>query len=84
MGRAYAGVLGPLAFAIVLARGVLAESGLESTLATACVALFGFAALGWIAGLLAERFVEESVRSRFQAMLQSASGQQKKRQATAT
>ena len=84
MAKAYAGVLGPLACGMILARGLLTGGSLESTIATACAAMFGFAAVGWIAGNLAQRFVEESVRSRFQAMLQSASGQQKKRQATAT
>ena len=84
MGRAYAGVLGPLAFAMIVARGLLAGSGLESTLAAACLALFGFAALGWIAGELAARFVEESVRARFQAMLQSDATESKKRHTKAT
>jgi hypothetical protein len=66
---------------MILARGLLASGGLESTIATACVALFGFAALGWIAGQLAERFVQESVRSRFQAALASLEADKDKKRA---
>jgi hypothetical protein len=71
MGRTYAGVLGLTACLLLLARGALAGAALESTMSAACLGLFGFAALGWIAGRLAERFVEESVRTRFQLALQS-------------
>ncbi len=81
MGKVYAGVLGLLACGMILARGLAAGSNLESTIATACAALFGFAALGWIAGQLAERFVEESVRARFQAALQSLELQKKPKSA---
>ena len=44
MGRAYAGILGPLAFAISIARGVAAGSGVEGTLLAAMASLFAFAA----------------------------------------
>jgi hypothetical protein len=81
MARAYAGVLGSLACGMILARGLLAGGGLESTIAAACAALFAFAALGWTAGQLAERFVAESVRARFQAALISLEGEQKKQKA---
>ncbi len=83
MGKYYAGVLGPLACGMILARGLIAGGGLESTIATACLALFGFAALGWIAGQLAQRFIDESVRNRFQAAMASL-GEQKKAKTTAT
>lgn len=81
MPRAYAGVLGSLACGMILARGLLAGSGLESTIAAACAALFGFAALGWIAGQLAERFIQESVRTRFQAALASLEADRDKKKA---
>ncbi len=84
MGKAYAGVLGPLACGMILARGLLAGGGLESTIAVGCAALFVFAALGWIAGQLAERFVRESVRTRFQAALQSLDAARKKPKTAAT
>ena len=84
MPRAYAGVLGPLACEVILARGLLAGGDLESTIATACLVLFGFAALGWIAGQLAERFVQESVRTRFQAALASLEADKKKTKTAAS
>ena len=77
MAKAYAGVLGLLACGLTLARGLLTGGGLESTLASACAALFGFAALGWIAGQLAGRFVEESVRAQYAATLRSLGGETK-------
>ena len=69
MGRAYAGTLGPLAFACVIARGVVAGSGIEQTLATASAALFVFAAIGYLVGQVAEFLVNESVRRQFQAAM---------------
>jgi len=69
MGRAYAGTLGSLAFACLVARGVVAGSGVEGTLATASCALFVFATLGYIVGQLAEFLVNESVRTQFQAAM---------------
>lgn len=84
MAKAYAGVLGSLACGMILARGLLAGGSPESTIASGCAALFGFAALGWIAGQLAKRFVEESVRARFQAALQALDGELKKPKAAAT
>lgn len=80
MPRAYAGVLGLLACGLVLARGLLSGSQLESTMLAACLALFGFAALGWIAAQLAVRFVDESVRNRFQAALDSLETDKETRQ----
>lgn len=69
MGRAYAGTLGSLAFACVVARGVIAGSGVEGTMATASCALFVFATIGYIVGQLAEFLVSESVRMQFQAAM---------------
>ncbi len=69
MGRAYAGTLGPLAFACVIARGVIAGAGVEGTLATASAALFVFASIGTIVGQLAEMLVNESVRKQFQSAM---------------
>ena len=78
MGRAYAGILGPLAFALVSARGVLAGSGVEATLLAACAALFAFAGIGYLAGQTADYLVRESVRTQFQAAM--AAWDQKKTQ----
>lgn len=69
MGRAYAGILGPLAFALVCARGVLAGSGAEATLLAALAALFVFAGIGYLAGQTADHLVRESVRTQFRAAM---------------
>jgi hypothetical protein len=82
MGRAYAGILGPLAFALVSARGVLAGSGVEQALLAACAALFVFAVIGYLAGQTADYLVRESVRTQFQAAM--AAWEQKKTQPQTT
>jgi hypothetical protein len=69
MGRAYAGILGPLAFGLVVARGLVAGGGVEGVLAAASAALFVFAAIGYFTGQLAEFLVNESVRRQFQAAM---------------
>jgi hypothetical protein len=69
MGRAYAGILGPLAFGLVCARGVLAASGTEATLVAAMSALFIFAGIGYLAGQMADYLVRESVRTQFQSAM---------------
>ena len=62
MNRAYAGVMGPLAYAAVVAQGVVTQGSLVATLQTACLCLFGFAALGYLIGQIADRAITESVR----------------------
>jgi hypothetical protein len=69
MGRLYAGILGPLAMAVVIGRGVLGSSGVEGTLFTATVYLLLFAAVGAILGHIAEATIDESVRSRLEEQL---------------
>jgi hypothetical protein len=69
MGRAYAGILGPLAFALVIARSTVAGGGIEATMLAACAALFAFAAAGYIAGNTAEFLIDETVRTQFQQAL---------------
>ena len=69
MGRSYAGILGPLAFALVTARGAIGGWALEPTLLSASAALFVFAAIGFFAGQLAEFLVGQSVRVQFQAAM---------------
>ena len=69
MGRAYAGILGPLACAIVIARGVVGGSGVHATLLAACGGLFAFAALGYVVGQVADYLIRDSVRSQFQSAM---------------
>jgi hypothetical protein len=69
MGRIYAGILGPLAMAVVIGRGLLGSGGVEGTLTTAILALASFAALGAILGHLAQNTIDESVRTRLEQRL---------------
>jgi hypothetical protein len=72
MGRAYAGVLGYLAAALVLARGVVSGAGLESTLLTAVVAMSLFAAIGLVVGMIAQTTIDQAVREQLELELSSA------------
>ena len=69
MGRNYAGVLGPLAFLAVLIRGWRMSADVETTLLTAWLALLAFAAVGWMAGRLADWMTVEAVRTKVSAEL---------------
>lgn len=69
MGRAYAGILGPLAVGVVILRGLKDQAGVEPTLLAALSGLLVFAGLGYLAGRLAERLVAEAVRTQFAAAL---------------
>jgi hypothetical protein len=67
MGRIYAGILGPLALATALARGIVNHHDPDAILWNAWWALVAFAALGWVLGTIAGRVVEEDVRQRIAA-----------------
>jgi hypothetical protein len=64
VGRTYAGILGPLAFAACLVHGLMHGGQPQSVLTAAWLCLLVFAVLGYVAGSIAERVVEQSVRSR--------------------
>jgi hypothetical protein len=78
MGRAYAGILGSLAFALSIARGVGAGSSLEGSVLAASGALFVFAALGYIAGQTADYLVSDSFRAQFQVAMTTWNEKQQK------
>ena len=80
MVRAYAGILGPLAFALVTARGAIAGASVEGTLLLASASLFGFAALAYVAGQVADHLVQESVRTQFRSAMANWEEQQAKTQ----
>ena len=82
MGRAYAGILGPLAFAITIARGLALGSGVEGTFLAASAALFLFAAIGYVVGQTADYLVSESVQTQFRAAM--AAWDEKQQQAKQT
>ena len=67
MARTFAGILGPLAFVVCLARGLIHAWGTETILLQAWTSLWAFAMLGAVLGWLAGRIVEEEVRSRIAA-----------------
>lgn len=67
MGRAFAGILGPLALVTVIARGLLHGAAVEATLTTGWLVLIAFAAIGYVIGELAGWTVDDSVRARFTA-----------------
>jgi hypothetical protein len=71
LGRAYAGVLGPLAFATIAFRGVLHHAGGLSTIKFATVTLVLFTAIGYVIGAIAEATVRDSVISQFRSGLTS-------------
>jgi hypothetical protein len=80
MGRVYAGILGPLAMAVVICRGWLASGGVEGTLASATQHLVLFALLGACLGHIAQTTIDESVRAKIEQQLahqpHSASGKE--------
>jgi hypothetical protein len=66
IGRLYAGILGPVAFAAMLSRGLLEGSSVDGTLRIATLCLFAFAGVGYLAGRVADSIITESVQTRFQ------------------
>ena len=71
MGRAYAGVLGSIAFGVVVARSLIDGESAASALYTASLALFAFAAFGYVIGFIADRTIVESVEVRLHAQLRA-------------
>ncbi len=72
MARDYAGILGPLAFATLLIRGVLHDGSAEATLKIAALGLLGFTLLGLVAGKIAAVTVRDAVAARVNAQLNEA------------
>ena len=71
MGRAYAGILGPISFGTIIARSLIDGGNVQSALMFASLALFAFAAVGYIVGIAAERIIVETIEARFQAQRQA-------------
>ena len=82
LARLYAGLLGPLAFAVTLLRALL-WGGSLTAVKSACLALAVFTVIGLIVGQIAESIVQESVKARFQAAMAEweASGRGKSQEA---
>ena len=75
VGRRFASVLGPLALAVALVRGIRYGAGAESTFLAATMSLLAFSAVGYVAGQLGQWIVEESVRARVDAELKKQRSQ---------
>jgi hypothetical protein len=66
MGRTFAGVLGLLAFATIVARGVVHQNGASATFPMAAGMLFVFAGIGFIFGSIAQAAIAADLKARFQ------------------
>ena len=71
MGPSYAGILGTLAYVIVILRGVLQGYAVEGTIKLSILLLFVFAAIGYVIGKIAESTVEDSIQVQLQRELEA-------------
>ena len=74
MGRVYAGILGPLAMAVVICRGWVGAGDAVNTLGQATVYLAIFSVVGALIGQIAQATIDESVRARLQQQLNQPAG----------
>jgi hypothetical protein len=71
VARQYAGILGLLAFVTVVVRGIAGGSGPQATMMTAILSMFAFAAIGCIAGTIAEGVVRDAIQAKMLAEVES-------------
>ena len=71
MARIYAGILGLLAFAAVMARGIVHAAAPAATIWQAVTSLFAFAAIGYAIGRTAQWIIEDSLRGQLTNQLQN-------------
>ena len=71
MGPSYAGILGSLAYVIVISRGVLQGYAVEGTVKLSILMLFVFAAVGYVIGKIAESTIKDSIRVQLQRELEA-------------
>ena len=76
MGRVYAGVLGPLAMAVVICRGWFGSGDAAGTLGLAIVYLAIFSVVGALIGQIAQATIDESVRAKLEEQLSQSAGKQ--------
>ncbi len=69
MGYSYAGILGPIAFATIIARGVMSGGDLGATIRMASLSLFAFAMVGFAIGQIADTIISTGVRRKLLAEL---------------
>ncbi|MEX0936773.1 MAG: hypothetical protein WDZ59_02855 [Pirellulales bacterium] len=83
MGRNYAGIMGALAWVVVVVRGIKDGGSAQSVMTAATVSVIAFAALGWIVGSMAQWIVDQSVRDQWARQQGSASGDSNNQHGTA-
>ena len=71
MGPSYAGILGTLAYVIVILRGVLQGYAVEGTIKLSILLLFVFVAIGYVIGKIAESTIEDSIQVQLQRELEA-------------
>jgi hypothetical protein len=71
VARTYAGILGSLAFGIIVARTLLDNGSAEAAMRQAPWVLSAFAIVGYGIGWIAERTIVEAIETRFRAQLRS-------------
>ena len=64
------GILGLLAFATMMARGVVHGGSASATIWQAAVSLFAFAAIGYAIGRTAQWVIDDSVRGQLTSQLE--------------
>lgn len=69
MAHQYAGILGPLAMFVTLARGLAHGGSAEAVFWAAWLSLVVFAAVGYLVGWIAGRIVDEAVSRRISVEL---------------
>ena len=69
MGRVYAGILGPLAMAVVICRGWFGSGGVENTLGHGDDLSRDLFCRGALIGQIAQATIDESVRAKLQQQL---------------
>ena len=84
MGPSYAGILGPIAFVSMIVRGLVSGSSASNVLINSSVCLLIFAAIGYVAGRIADQIVLESVKLQFGNELKAGESAEKNSQLAST
>ena len=73
MGPRYAGILGPLAYILVLSRGLIDGSSPKSIVGLSNVCLLAFAGIGYLTGRIADKVLWDSLKKQFTDEMQAQS-----------
>ena len=65
MGPRYAGILGLLAYVLVLSRGLIDGSSPKSIVGLSIVCLLAFAGIGYLTGRIADKVLWDSLKKQF-------------------